>query len=323
MSTFAFGAGWRCGPFQATREDPKGGERVGGLGSGRRRTRLGIDECRALEIGEFCDQGRWREKPRGEVLWRARRSGEMLARLTYVIRREERAAAGLLLAYRYVRAGAGPSAAHGVEFDCAPGQRAYASCPACGRRVRSLYAPLSAELFACRTCYRLVYRRSQEDEMLAYVQEVAGPAMRQLEALPRRTRRRARRRYVAAPPAALARELEADLPYGEAETRFWCLRLRASGLSYRQIAALLELSKSSVARYCVAGPKAISAQALVCERLEQAAAEPAPPEGDDLRALDAYLRATRHHALRLGLYHHPLSEREERVVTFADTASES
>ena len=295
---------------------------MGGLGSGRRRTRLGIDECRALEIGELCDQGRWREKPRGEVLWRARRSGEMLARLTYVIRREERAAAGLLLAYRYVRAGAGPSAAHGVELDCALGQRAYASCPACGRRVRSLYAPLSAELFACRTCYRLVYRRSQEDEMLAYVQEVAGPALRQLQAPPSRTRRQARRRYVTEAPAALARELEAEPPGGEAEIRLWCLRLRACGLSYRQIAALLEISKSSVARICAAGPQAISRQALVRERLEEASFGPAPPEGEDLRGLDAYLRATHHHALRLGLYHHPLSEREERVVIPGDAVAE-
>jgi len=58
------------------------------------------------------------------------------------------------------------------------------------------------------------------------------------------------------------------------------------------------------------------------ERLEQASFGPAPPEGEDLRGLDAYLRATHHHALRLGLYHHPLSEREERVVLPADDAFE-
>ena len=28
---------------------------MGGLGSGGRRTRLGVDECRALEIGELAD----------------------------------------------------------------------------------------------------------------------------------------------------------------------------------------------------------------------------------------------------------------------------
>jgi ribosome-binding protein aMBF1 (putative translation factor) len=295
---------------------------VGGLGSGRRRTRLGIDECRALEIGELCDQGRWRSQPRGVVLWRTRHGGETLARLTYVISRQEDAAEDLLLTYRYAPEGTGLSVKRELELDCAPGQRAYASCPGCGRRVRTLYAPQGAELFACRSCYRLVYRRSQWREQLTYVQEVAGPALRQLQALPSRTRRQARRRYVTEAPAALARELEAAPRGGVAEPRLWCLRLRAAGLSYRQIAALLEISKSSVARTCAAGPKAISTQALMRERLEEASFGPAPPEGEDLRSLDAYLRATHHHALRLGLYHHPLSEREERVVIPGDAVAE-
>jgi hypothetical protein len=294
---------------------------VGGLGSGRRRRRLGVDECRALELGELCDQGRWRDQPRGEVLWRSRHGGETLACLTYVISGQEDVTEDLLFTYRYECEGAGLSAEREVELDCAPGRRSYALCPACGRRVRTLYAPRGAELFACRSCYRLVYRRSRADETLAYVQEAAGPAMRELQAMPRRTRRRARRRYVAAPPPALARELEAEPPGGEAETRLWCLRLRAGGLSYRQIGALLEISKSSVARICVAGSKAISTQALLRERLEQASRGPAPPEDDDFTGLDACLRAMHHHALRLGLYHHPLSEQEERVVVFAGAGS--
>ena len=295
---------------------------MGGLGSGRRHTRLGIDECRALDVGELRDRGRWMSQPRGEVLWHARHGGKALARLTYAISGQDDAMEGLLLAYRYERDGVSPSAAHEVELDCAPGQRSYAYCPACGRRVRTLYAPQGAGLFACRACYRLVYRRSHADETLACVQQVAGPALRQLQALPTRTRRRARRRYVPAPPAALARELEVEPPCGEAETRLWCLRLRAAGLSYRQIAALLEFSKSSVARYCIAGPKAIGTQALVRERLEQDSLGLAPPGDDDPRGLAAYLRAMHHHALRLGLYHHPLSEREERVVIDANDTVE-
>jgi hypothetical protein len=296
---------------------------MGGLGSGRRRWRLGVDECRALDVGELCDQGRWLTQPRGELLWRGRSGGEMRARLSYAISGQESAAEELRLSYRYTREGADLSSQHELELDCPPGQRSYASCPACGRRVRSIYAPLGAELFACRSCYRLAYRRSRADETLAYVQVVAGPAMRELRALPQRTRRRPRRRYVAAPPAALARELEAEPPLGEAELRLWCLRLRAAGLSYRQIAALLESSKSSVARYCAAGRSGIDAMALVRERLEQAAAGPVPPQGDDLRGLDTYLRAMHHHALRLSLYHHPLSETEERVLIPAGSASES
>jgi transposase-like protein len=295
---------------------------VGGLGSGRRRRRLGVDECRALELGELCDQGRWLTQPRGEVLWRARHGGETLARLVYVISGQEDALEDLLLTYRYGRGGAELSVGHEVELERSSGRRLYAYCPACGRRVRTLYAPRGAERFACRSCYRLVYRRSRADETLAYASEAAGPAMRQLQALPRRTRRRARRRYVAAPPAALARELAAQPPLGEAEARLWCLRLRAAGLSYRQIAALLEFSKSSVARYCAAGRSGIDTMALVRERVEQVSAGPAPPQDDDLRGLDAYLRAMHRHALRLGLYHHPLSETEERVVIPDDSGSE-
>ena len=128
------------------------------------------------------------------------------------------------------------------------------------------------------------------------------------------TERWAPRRYVATLPTALASEFEAEPPDGEAETCLWCLRLCAAGLTYRQIEALVEISKSSVARYCTAGLKAISTQALLCERLEQNSLGPAPPGDDDRGGLDVHLRAMHHHALRLGLCHHPLSEREERVV---------
>ena len=72
---------------------------MGGLGSGRR-TRLGVDECRALEVGELCDQGRWLTEPRGEVLWRSRHGGETRGRLVYAISGQERAAGELFLTYR-------------------------------------------------------------------------------------------------------------------------------------------------------------------------------------------------------------------------------
>jgi len=136
---------------------------VGGLGSGRRRSRLGLDECRALELGELCDQGRWINRPRGEVLWRSRHGGKALARLAYVITGQEDATEDLLLTYRYECESAGLSTRHELELDCGPGRRVCATCPACGRRVRTLYAPHGAELFACRSCYRLVYRRSRAD----------------------------------------------------------------------------------------------------------------------------------------------------------------
>jgi hypothetical protein len=172
------------------------GERVGGLGSGRRRTGLGVDECRTLEVGELCDRGRWLTQPRGEVLWRSMQGGETRGRLTYVISRRGGDTGELRLTYRYAHQGANLSFEHEVELDCSPGKRSYLSCPRCGARVRTLYAPLGAEFFACRSCYGLVYRRSGADDTLAYLAEVAGPAMRELRALPKRTRRQPRRRYV-------------------------------------------------------------------------------------------------------------------------------
>ncbi len=298
------------------------GERVGGLGSGRRRTGLGVDECRTLEVGELCDRGRWLTQPRGEVLWRSMQGGETRGRLTYVISRRGGDTGELRLTYRYAHQGANLSFEHEVELDCSPGKRSYLSCPRCGARVRTLYAPLGAEFFACRSCYGLVYRRSGADDTLAYLAEVAGPAMRELRALPKRTRRQPRRRYVVAPPAALARELEAQPPEGESELRLWCLRLRAAGLSYRQIAALVDSSKSSVARYCADGRSAIDVTALTREGLQRAWVGPVAPTGDDRGSLDIYLRAMHHHALRLGLYHHPLSETEERVVIVTGDAAQ-
>ena len=90
---------------------------------------------------------------RGEVLWRSRHGGEIRARLSYVISGQESAAGKLLLTYRYRREGADLSFEHEVELDCSPGERSCASCPACGRHVRSLYAPTGADLFACRSCW--------------------------------------------------------------------------------------------------------------------------------------------------------------------------
>jgi hypothetical protein len=290
---------------------------MGGLGSGRRRTRLGVDECRALEVGELCPRGRWLSQPRGEVLWRSRQGGEIRGRLSYAISGQESAPGELLLGYRYAHQGVSLAFERDVELDCSPGKRSYLYCPRCSARVRTLYAPLGAELFACRSCYGLIYRHSGADDTLAYLAEVAGPAIRQLRALPKRTRHRPRRRYVVAPPAALARELEAQPPEGESDLRLWCLRLRAAGLSYRQIAALVGTSKSSVARYCADGRAAIDVTALTRERLQRAWVGPVAPPDDDRGSLDVHLRAMHHHALRLGLYHHPLSETEERVVMVA------
>ena len=164
-----------------------------------------------------------------------------------------RPAASSLLNYRYWPQGEGACFADQVALAGLPGRRTLAFCPGCGRRVRTLYVPLGQSLWRCRSCWGLVYRRSQAGESLTYIAEVAAPTIRELTALPKRTRRRPGRAYVVHPPKELARALEQELPLGDQELRFWCLRLRAAGLSYRQIAALTESSKSSVARYCASG----------------------------------------------------------------------
>ena len=293
---------------------------MGGFGSGRRRTQLGVEECRALEIGELGDEGRRRSQPRGEVLWRSKRDGRTRGRLSYAISEIEGSAR---LSYRYAPEGGTLTFAGQVVLAGGPGRRTLACCPACGRSVRTLYAPPRAYQLRCRSCWGLVYRRPQWREQLASMREVAGPTLAELEALPKRVRPRPRRRYVAAPPAALAASLAEELPLGAEELRLWCLRLRAAGLSYRQIAALTESSKSSVARICADGPKAIDAQALVRERLERDAVGPPAPQDDDPAALGAYLHALHRHSLRLGLYRLPATEPDERVVVAADADLES
>ena len=281
-----------------------------------------MEECRALEVGELCDAGRWQSQPGGEILWCARHDGATLARLTYAIREQENTGGGLLMTYSYWPQGEGGQLRRQATLAALPGRRTFISCPGCGRRVRTLYVPLGQSLWRCRSCWGTVYRRSQAGETLNYVAEVAAPTIKELTALPRRTRRRPRSTYIASPPAELAHVLEEELPLGMQELRFWCLRLRAAGLSYRQIAALTESSKSSVQRICVGGRTGIDTMALVRERLERASYFPAP-QGDDPRALKAYLGALHHHALRLGLYRHPLSQSEERVVIPADSAAAS
>jgi hypothetical protein len=294
---------------------------VGGLGSGARRTRLAVEECRSLEIGELCAARGRPSEVHGEVHWRAKYDGELLARLSYTITGRENPPSEFLLAYSYWPEGPGGYCEDQLVLESLPGRRCYAFCPRCGRRVLSLYAPSGAPRFYCRSCWGLVYRPSQESESLAYVAEVAGPTMRELAALPRRVRRRPRRHYVAGPPAKLARRLAEELPLGDEELRLWCLRLRGAGLSYRQIAALVESSKSSVARYCTAGRAGLETMALVRERLERDAG-PAAPQGDGPRELAAYLGALHRRALRLGLYRHPITETEERLVIAADPALE-
>jgi hypothetical protein len=121
---------------------------MGGFGSGRRRTQLGVEECRALEIGELGDEGRRRSQPRGEVLWRSKRDGRTRGRLSYAISEIEGSAR---LSYRYAPEGGTLTFAGQVVLAGGPGRRTLACCPACGRSVRTLYAPPRAYQLRCRS----------------------------------------------------------------------------------------------------------------------------------------------------------------------------
>jgi hypothetical protein len=81
---------------------------------------------------------------------------EIEACLVYAISGQASASGELLLTYRYAHQGADLSFEHEVGLDCSPGRRSYLARPRCAARVRILYAPLGAELFACRSCYGLI-----------------------------------------------------------------------------------------------------------------------------------------------------------------------
>lgn len=294
---------------------------MGGPGSGRRRTRPAVADCRALSIGELIDGGRWRSQREGEVLWRAPYAERPTARLAYRL-----AAIGdageqrrLRLAYRYRPSDGLLSYDDEVELVVARGCRPVALCPDCGRAVRSLYAPPGARLFLCRSCQALSYGRSAWRQRLADLRSAAGPALEELAALPEAPPTAAPRRFVAGPPPQLAEQLQQELPLGAQELRLWCLRLRAGGLSYRQIAPLVGSSKSSVARICAAGQAGIDRLALIRECVERAAAMPPLVLGTNRRALGAELRSLHAHLQRRRLSP-PECEPEQREVSALESA---
>jgi hypothetical protein len=304
---------------------------MGGLGSGRRPTQTSVDDCRVLEIGELCDAGRVASQPRGEISWVAKRSGITRAQLSYTIAAEDWPGGPplLMLALRYRKTLSSPESCDYIVLSDGGARRWVARCPTCRRPVRRLYAPPDHDSFLCRDCQGLVYRRRpQQTAALTQVQATMGSLLGSLtqvqtavaSAGPAAARRGA--------PEALLRALADDLPLGPQELRLYCLRLSKAGLSLRQIAALVDTSKSSVARYLAAGLDGVDIEALVSEWLERFAAFPAAAAGDGPKALRAQLKMIRRHARLSGLYRAPASEPEERVLVAgradegAGTASE-
>ena len=292
---------------------------MGGLGSGRRRTRTSVADCRVIEIGELCDAGRCASQPRGEIRWLGERTGVMRARLSYTIA-EQRWPGGdvlLTLTLRYRQRLMASESRDEIVLVGGGGRRFYGECPFCERPVRKLYAPPGEEHFLCRSCHRLVYRRVPQQEARAALADAEAAMGSLLEGLyelsPATTKARsaaARRRDL----EALLRMLEDELPLEPQELRIYCLRLAKAGLSLRQIAALVGSSKSSVARFLAAGRQGLDTRALLAERLQRYRAFPAMPLGDDPKALDEHANMIARHVRRFRLNRAPRSEPEERVL---------
>jgi hypothetical protein len=144
---------------------------MGGLGSGRAPTKLAVDECRRLEIGELCDGRRWANQPRGEIRWLEKGSRVMRASLRYEIAWEEwpPGAPLLILSLRYRPTPTAAESCDRITLEGGDGARLVAVCPGCEPRVRQLYAPPGDVSFFCRACQGLVYRRSARAEKQAWM----------------------------------------------------------------------------------------------------------------------------------------------------------
>ena len=176
--------------------------------------------------------------------------------------------------------------------------------------MRTLYAPPREELFFCRRCHDLVYRSSTKARELRLAREILSPLLAEIEA--------------ACESAGPLPGKEEHGYLGPQESRLACLRLRAFGLSLRQIAARVGISKSSVGRYLLAGASGIDLLELYRERQLEADLARYGSLGADqlsLKAIGRELREIDRRAKRFGLYRHSATENEEKVL-FREAACE-
>jgi transposase len=228
---------------------------MGGLGSGRPRSRLAVGQCRALDIRELAAADGLR-RPFGELLWRDERSGKPRGLLAYRLTAHSLRAqrAGLLALYYFYWPDIDRSSWQFGSLEVArrPGLPAQAGYPGlfCERSVRRLYAPPGASSFGCRSCLQLVDRptlgRPRPAQLAALAAEVAAACE--------------------GGPLPAGEQLPAR---GPQERRLSCLRYGAAGLSLRVIAARLGCSKSSVGRILAAGPGGVDLRALYGERRQR------------------------------------------------------
>jgi hypothetical protein len=244
---------------------------MGGPGSGRRRTKTSVADCRVVEIGELCDAGRLVACPRGVIRWLDGQSGARRGRLSYTIAALRWYGGERLptLTLHYQERPWGPQSSADIMLLGGGGQRTYGECPACARRVRKLYAPPGKEHFFCWRCHGLLHRRVPPQEKRAARDDLRAAMGSLLQGLPQ-----------AAPggedPAAarlrtveLLAMLAEERPLDPQELRIYCLQLAQAGYSLRRIAALVGSSKSSVGRYLAAGLRGVDLPKLHTERLQR------------------------------------------------------
>ena len=146
----------------------------------------------------------------------------------------------------------------------AAGSATSGRCPGCERPVRKLYAPPGEVLFLCRLCHHLRYAGSARAKALRR-RAVLGPVLAELAAMQLAgqavlSSSEARRSELLGP-------LLGSLRRGRRECASPACACERAGLSYRQIAAHVYRSKSSVARYVAAGPAGIDLEGLYDEHL--------------------------------------------------------
>ena len=257
---------------------------MGGTGSGRGRTKTSVADCRAIDIGELCDGGRLAGRPRGEIRWVEARSGYILGRLSYTIAELLWFGGEVLLTltlHYENRPGAPHSCTDIVLVGGGAGRRYYAECPFCVRRVRKLYAPPGQEHFLCWRCHGLVHRRVPALEKLAAQADVRAAIGSLWQGLYRPSPAGESPAALKASSELLLGMLRDEKPLGPQELRVYCLRLAKAGYSLRRSAALVGISKSSVARILAAGLGGVDSWALLDERLERYWSLPQVDEEED------------------------------------------
>jgi len=92
------------------------------------------------------------------------------------------------------------------------GSRTWFTCQNCGRRCAKLYAPTLRSPFACRGCWRLVYRSQYlKDSRLALIQRLLINPLKMTRSAERQRSRRFRKRLEAIPEEQLLALFESEL----------------------------------------------------------------------------------------------------------------